>query len=98
MRSYHYPKESGQDQPGTKVDAASFGPFSLRSDLVLGARVDLAPQWFFKGTMAMLGVYTSSETATGASCLFRTGDELLPSPIARYQASGASTSAAYTSA
>ena len=75
-----YPKPSQLNNP--------MGNITLGTDIVIGGRADKNGDRHFRGKMAMLQVYSRALQATEARCIFRSGDKMLPSPLAIYNSSG----------
>ena len=61
------------------------GHITLLTDIFVGGRADRKADRHFRGSMALLQVFTRPVSAATAECIFRSGDATLPSPVAIYR-------------
>ena len=87
-RYYHF-KLHGANvaaNPGTLTKVLS--SITLNTDIFLGARADKARHDFFAGKLALFNIFDRRTQAIEAQCIFRHGENTLPGPEAKFEASG----------
>ena len=89
--SYKYNQNSASNVAYPKPSKLStpLSNLTLLTDIFIGGRADMHSDRHFRGQIALLQVYSRTLGPAEAECLFRSGDETLPSPVAIYRHSGA---------